>query len=88
MFSEIILRSWNNIAGGSPHPEWWLSNSGQVAQTAPEYSSLDLGTVFQPFFYCAEMYTFRNSQKGEYFYETLWLSQNKHEGAASGPRYR
>ena len=29
---------WNNISGGSPHPEWWLSNSGQVAQTAPEYS--------------------------------------------------
>jgi hypothetical protein len=31
---------WNNISGGSPHPEWWLSNSGQVAQTAPEYSYL------------------------------------------------
>ncbi len=30
---------WNNISGGSPHPEWWLSNSGQVAQTAPEYSA-------------------------------------------------
>ena len=33
---------WNNIAGGSPHPEWWLSNSGQVAQTASEYSVFDI----------------------------------------------
>ena len=33
---------WNNISGGSPHPEWWLSNSGQVAQTAPEYSKIFL----------------------------------------------
>ncbi len=30
------------------------------------------------------VYRFRNSQKGEYFYETLWLSQNKYEGAAPG----
>ena len=28
------------------------------------------------------VYRFRNSQKGEYFYEMLWLSQNKYEGAA------
>ena len=37
---RLVSRApWNNIAGGSPHPEWWLSKSGQVAQTAPEYSS-------------------------------------------------
>ena len=30
------------------------------------------------------VYRFRNSQKGEYFYETLWLSQNKYKGAAPG----
>ena len=35
---EYSRAPWNNISGGSPHPEWWLSNSGQVAQTAPEYS--------------------------------------------------
>ena len=29
------------IPGGSVLPEWWLSNSGLLAQTSPEYS-LDL----------------------------------------------
>ena len=28
---------WNKLlAGGSKAPEWWLSNSGQVAQNTPE----------------------------------------------------
>ena len=26
--------------GGSVLPEWWLSNSGQVAQWEPEYSDI------------------------------------------------
>lgn len=28
------------IPGGSVLPEWWLSNSGLLAQTSPEYSFL------------------------------------------------
>ena len=30
---------WNKLlADGSQVPEWWLSNSGQVAQPVPDYS--------------------------------------------------
>ena len=37
---------WNNISGGSPRPEWWLSDSGQVAQSAPDYSLKDTDRSF------------------------------------------
>ena len=32
---------WNNISGGSPRPEWWLTFTGQAAQSAPDYSPED-----------------------------------------------
>ena len=65
----------------------WYQKVCTSSGTSRKGLSIDLGTDFQSFFYCAEMYTFRNSQKGEHFYETLWLSQNKYEGAASGSRH-
>ena len=38
--AKIINRIYNELVyqSGSHSPEWWLSDSGQVAQFAPEYS--------------------------------------------------
>jgi len=36
------------ISGGSMPPEWWLSNSGLLAQTNPEYSHDSAKSFFMP----------------------------------------
>ena len=68
-------------------PKEVVSKSMHIKWDVPKGLVHRFETVYRSFFSGIKMYTFRNSQKGEHFYETLWLSQNKHEGAASGSRY-